>query len=269
MGLDRIQDRVLQRFTNIKTVLSWMRFASNWPEMVKHRNDVLPPIRLRSGEVLHHGRFDSPLLLIDEVWLKQWYSIDAVPPSNGLMLDIGANIGSVTLYWARRVPSLRIHCYEPNPSAFETLRQNVDGNGLNGRATIHSEGVGRSAGTIRLWVDVPTDLSTAFSDTSPREGGRRIEVPIVGIDEVWRRAGGQQIWLLKVDTEGAEIDILEGASASFLAAVQHAIVEYHDNIRPGSFDRCRQVLEKAGFQCRVLHHPWKEGIIYARRANGG
>jgi FkbM family methyltransferase len=217
--------------------------------------------------VLHHGPFDSPLLLLDEVWIKRWYELGAIPPSGATMLDIGANIGSVSLYWANRAPSLRVHCYEPNPSAVDTLRQNVHANGLTQRVTIFPEGVGRAAGTLPLWVNIPTDLSTAYLDESPVEGGRRIGVPMVGIDDAWKRLNTPEIWLLKIDTEGAEVDILEGASTAFLASVRNAIVEYHDNIYPGSLERCQRLLERAGFQCRVLHHPWDEGVIYAQRAS--
>ena len=143
---------------------------------------------------------------------------------------------------------------------------NIAGNGLDQRAEVFPEGVGRSRGSLKLWVDIPTELSTAYLEKSPVEGGKRIEVPVVGIDEAWQRLGREKIWLLKIDTEGAEIDILEGASSSFLAAVENAIVEWHDNIVPGSLARCRAVLEGAGFQCRFRHHPWDEGIIYCQRS---
>ena len=71
--------------------------------------------------------------------------------------------------------------------------------------------------------------------------------------------------MLKIDTEGGEVEILEGASDRALAAVQNAVIEYHDNLVPGAFDRCRAVLERAGFTYRVVAHPWQEGIIYASR----
>jgi FkbM family methyltransferase len=58
-------------------------------------------------------------------------------------------------------------------------------------------------------------------------------VPVIGLDEIWQRINKKTIWLLKVDTEGAEVDILEGASETVLGATQNAIVEYHDNIFPG------------------------------------
>jgi FkbM family methyltransferase len=184
------------------------------------------------------------------------------------MLDIGANIGAVSLFWTQRSPSLRVHCYEPNPSALDTLRHNLEQNGLQERVAVFAEAVGRAAGTLGLWVDIPTELSTAYLEQSPVEGGRRIDVPAIDIDEAWRRLDHKDVWLLKVDTEGAEVDILEGASQRFLGVVHNAIVECHDNIYPGALVRCRAVLEGSGFHCRFRKHPWNESIIFARRGDG-
>jgi FkbM family methyltransferase len=244
-----------------------IRRTKNWDQVWKYRRQkhLLPPLHLRNGFVLNHGKLDSPLLLLDEVYIKRWYEIGARPPLNATMLDIGANIGSVTMFWAAMSPSLRIYAYEPNPSAFETLSRNVEANSLKNRVDIFPDAVGRGIGDLKLWVDVPTDLSTGYLNTSPSEGGRRITVPVIGLDEVWRRINKETIWLLKIDTEGAEVDILEGASEDVLGATQNAIVEYHDNIYPGAYERCRRVLDAAGFDCRVLVHPWQEGIIYCRR----
>ncbi len=262
-----IRKKATDKIEGLRRLSEWMRTLKNWRAVWKYQRqkEHLPPFELRNGVVLHHGPYDSPALLLDEVWVKQWYEIGRLPPADALMLDVGANIGSVSLYWAHKSPAMRVHCYEPNPAAVITLRRNIAANALGQRAEIFAEGVGRTAGSLKLWVDVPTDLSTGYMDSSPAEGGKRIEVPVVGIDEAWRRLGNKKIWLLKVDTEGAEVDILEGASASFLAAVENTIVEYHDNIVPGSFARARVVLEGAGFKCQFLHHPWKEGIIYGYR----
>jgi FkbM family methyltransferase len=244
-----------------------IRVTSNWPQVLQYRRrkDLLPPLRLRSGLVLHHGALDNPLLALSETFINRWYEIDATPPPNALMLDIGANIGAVSLFWAARWPSLRIHAYEPNPSAFATLQRNVEDNSLQDRVEVSRKAVGRGVGELELWVDVPTELSTGYLDESPSEGGRRLSVPMIGLDEVWHRVQKNEIWLLKIDVEGAEVDILEGASRAVLDGVANAIVEYHDNIYPGASTRCQRVLDAAGFDCRTLIHPWEEGIIYARR----
>ncbi len=181
------------------------------------------------------------------------------------MVDIGANIGMVTQFFALASPTLRVHAYEPNPCAFDALQRNIRDNRLTQRVTTSPEAVGRSSGELNLWVDVKTALSTGYSDSSPDQGGRRIKVPMIGLDEIWRRLQGGPIWLLKIDTEGAEGDILEGASKPALSAVRNAIIEYHDNIVPGVSQRCYDVLQASGFKWHTFVHPWNEGIIYATR----
>jgi FkbM family methyltransferase len=254
------------KIQGLRFLLALIRLTVNWTAVWGSRRtkDQLPSLRFRNGLVLHHGPYDSPIVLFDEVFVKRWYDIGP-PPAHATMLDVGANIGSVSLFWSAQSPTLRIHAYEPNPAAFETLQRNVQGNQLQPRMTIFPDAVGRASGTLHLWVDVPTDLSTAYGDQSPIEGGRRIPVAMVGLDEAWQRMNRGPIWLLKVDTEGAEADILEGASRQLLDAVQCAIVETHDNLNPGALARCRKVLEDAGFTCRVRLHAWDEGMIYATR----
>jgi hypothetical protein len=43
----------------------------------KHRRErhMLPPLRLRNGVVLHSGSYDSPVLLLNEVFIDRWYEI--------------------------------------------------------------------------------------------------------------------------------------------------------------------------------------------------
>ncbi|HXY08652.1 MAG TPA: FkbM family methyltransferase, partial [Terriglobales bacterium] len=215
--------------------------------------------------IVNHGKHDDPLLLLDEVFIRRLYDFKTDAPAGGVMVDIGANIGTVSQFFAFASPKLLIHAYEPNPAAFEMLQRNITDNQLHERVTAFPEAVGRESGELSLWVDVNTTLSTAYLESSPSEGGRRIKVPTITLDEVWNRLNRSPIWLLKIDTEGAEGDILESASSASLAAVQNAIVEYHDNIVPGVSKRCYKVLEAAGFTWRTHVHPWDEGIIYASR----
>lgn len=259
--------RVRGKVQGLRYLGNLTRLTVNWSAIWKSRRqrEGLPSFYLRNGLVLHHGPYDNPVLMLEEVFIKRWYDVGARPPANAAMLDIGANIGSVSLFWSAQSPTLRIHGYEPNPNAYETLQRNIAGNQLQTRVKTFSEAVGRTAGTLNLWIDVPTDLSTGYQDDPPKAGGRRVPVPVVSLNEAWRRLNHDPIWLLKIDTEGAETDILEGASRDLLNAVQYAIVETHDNIFPGALDRCRKVLEGAGFSCRVHLHPWDEAIVYATR----
>ena len=249
------------------TLGHFVQLLANWPAvwMCSHKRAPLPPLRFRNGLIVNHGKYDDPLLLLDEVFVRRLYNFKTDAPPDAIMVDIGANIGTVTQFFAWASPTLRVHAYEPNPAAYEMLQRNIKDNGLQQRVTASPEAVGRNSGHLSLWVEVNTTLSTAYTERSPGEGGKKIAVPMLGLDDVWRRLHEVPIWLLKIDTEGAEGDILEGASKSTLEAVQNAIIEYHDNIVPGVSERCYRVLEASGFKWRTFVHPWNEGIIYASR----
>ena len=78
------------------------------------RKRSIPPLRFRHGFTWHHGARDEPMLLFDEIFVDRFYE-PLGAPANAIVLDVGANIGAVTLFWAAGRPDLRFHAYEPNP----------------------------------------------------------------------------------------------------------------------------------------------------------
>ena len=129
------------------------------------------------------------------------------------MIDLGANVGAVSLDWAQRSRKLRIHAYEPNPATNTVLRQNIEANGLASRITVYDEAVGRESGELRLWTNVNSMTTTGYSDAPPTSDAIAMRVPLIDLNEVVRRANGGPVSLLKIDTEGAEADTLEGELA--------------------------------------------------------
>jgi FkbM family methyltransferase len=235
--------------------------ASVW--LRKKFQRPLPPFKFRNGYVWHHGPRDQPIMLFQEIFIDRFYEPLEAPP-NAIVFDVGANIGAVTLYWAVDRPDIRFHAYEPNPESFVTLKKNIEANRISSQLAAYNEAIGRSRGQVDLWIDVPTALSTSYGEP-PAEGARKISVPAITLDDAWERAGRSSIWMLKIDTEGAEGDILEAASDAMLDSVQKACIEWHDNIVPGVYARCVARLKAAGFKYHERFHPWNEGIIFASK----
>ena len=69
---------------------------------------------------------------------------------------------------------------------------------------------------------------------------------------------------VKIDAEGAEVEMLESASAAALAAIGEIALEYHDSIVPDARARCEAVLTRAGFVCRSMAFSHDQGILIAR-----
>src|SRR2546425_959767 len=104
------------------------------------------------------GRFEvvagrGDLGTISEIFVGRCYQARGFIPSDGdICLDIGANIGCVSLQWRFTNPSGRILAVEPHPRAIAVLRRNC---GLNPGAniTIVPSAVGSNDGTVELVID--------------------------------------------------------------------------------------------------------------------
>jgi FkbM family methyltransferase len=252
------------QFRALLTALRWFR---NWGIVWRYRARPwdLPPLRLRRGFILHHRPKDLPLLQIAEVLAGKCYRICMDEPRSGTIIDIGANIGLATLDWATRLQGVRVHAYEPHPETYEMLVVNIEENRLSRRVTAHEQAVGRSKGTVILHTSGVSVNNSAYGTGWLGDARGALMVPLVSFDEVVARCDGP-IGLVKIDAEGAETDILEGASTAALARARRFVIEVHDSFVPDSLARCERVLVRAGFHC-VDSDPWRAGlgILYAVR----
>lgn len=205
---------------------------------------VVPPLEFRNGLTLLHGEEDAPVFLFFEVFANGCYRRRFIPPRNGVIVDIGANIGAFTVDCAARFPSVTIDAYEPNPHTYRLLRQNIEANGLQDRVRTYPEAVGREAGVLKLWTGHGTIAATAYANPAEARG-LSVECRVVDLATVFARTR-RRIDLVKIDAEGAEADILEGGRAALSQAAQY-VGEYHEDRVPGVLGRCRSALEAGGF----------------------
>jgi FkbM family methyltransferase len=239
------------------------RHLENWREVwaAYSAAQLLPPLHFRRGFVLNHGPADDPILLLHTVFAKSEYGSLGAGRS-AVLIDIGANIGSVVLDRVSRDRTVVVHAYEPNPSTFETLRRNVRENGLESRVELFNEAVTRQNGVVLLWSGDSSVLSSTSAGAAV--GGASVSVPTVSLDCAIRRTGAQHV-AVKIDAEGAEVEMLEAASPAALQTIDEVALEYHDSIVPDARARCTEVLERAGLVCHASPFNAHQGILTARR----
>jgi hypothetical protein len=131
--------------------------------------------------------------------------------------------------------------------------------------TIRQQAVGRQAGTLTLRSMAERSTLTTAYENSRDETADEFTVSTVSLGEVIERcAADGPVRLVKIDTEGAEADILEGARRETLGAIEQFVLEYHDIFCPDALVRCEQVLTDAGFKYVVRPLAPGVGILYAR-----
>lgn len=142
---------------------------------------------------------------------------NAVLRAGDTILDIGSNVGTETLLYARMVGSQgKLLAFEPEPENFRVLKDLVELNGLS-QVDLHQEAVADRAGKLRFMPPVEMNCGVG---RLVHEGGRGeglIEVDTVVLDELMAAGHFSSARLMVMDVEGAELHVLRGAVRFFEA----------------------------------------------------
>jgi len=133
---------------------------------------------------------------------------ELVQPGMGAV-DIGANVGYYTLMLAGCVGDQgHVWAFEPEPRAFRSLTANVERNGYGERITAVERAVASSTGVGALYLSASNQGNhTLFQGAGGARGS--VAVRTVSLDEFFPT--GQAVDFLKIDVEGAETRVLQGA----------------------------------------------------------
>jgi FkbM family methyltransferase len=146
-----------------------------------------------------------------------------------VILDVGACEGMFSIMMAKLFPHARIIAIEPVPRTYYHMVRNI---GLNGCTNIEplNVGLGKEIGTKTMFVGLKGDSGGSSSEmTFNPEWHEKVEVEIIGMDDLFESQNIDRVRLLKMDVEGMEYDILY--NTSMLERVDYFTEELHINAR--------------------------------------
>lgn len=221
--------------------------------------DFLVFLRLR-GKLIKKGRYkefkikiysdyifipDSSSFLssFKPIFVDKIYKFNPIQ-KKPVILDIGANIGLSTIYFSKVYKDANIIAYEADPVIFSYLKKNCSH--LSNMPTLKNKAV---------WSE---DSSLYFKSTGDDAGKivskkdhDTLEVESENISDILTRH--DKIDMLKIDIEGAEIEVMIAAS-EHLRRVKSLFVEYHSICSQDQrLEELLEVLAKVGF--RYFIHP--------------
>lgn len=142
------------------------------------------------------------------------------------VIDVGASRGQFATFALHRFPACKLLCFEPLPDALMVLRQVVPSD----RATIHPAALGKEQAELELHVSARDDSSSLLPigtrqvEAFPGTEEQRRERVQVDLLKDFLGAGLPRPTLLKIDVQGYELAVLEGAGHS-LNLVDEVFVE--------------------------------------------
>ncbi|MCX6704886.1 MAG: FkbM family methyltransferase, partial [Candidatus Woesebacteria bacterium] len=141
---------------------------------------------------------------INEVFGDNDYKIHFSNKS-ATIIDIGANIGTFSIFAAYKMPYAKILSYEPGRKAFLQLRENILLNEMDGRVFPNKLAVYKNKSSIKLYDSGRTGLGSVYRV----RGEKKFEVvPTTTLEGIFIKNKIKVCDYLKIDCEGAEYEIL-------------------------------------------------------------
>jgi hypothetical protein len=144
-------------------------------------------------------------------------------------IDVGASEGMYTLYFLARTPAKKVFAFEPSEDELRQLKSNLALNGL--------------AETPRLEI-VPKCVGASVTEEQ------------VTLDSLAERM--DQPCLVKVDIDGGEVSLLDGARDLLRSPETRWIIEVHSNALQG---KCLEILQAANYRTLVVRNAWWRNFL--------
>ena len=190
-----------------------------------------------------------------------WAAMRAILRPGDVAIDVGGHIGVMTCYLGALVGlDGRVEAFEPVPENRTRLLHHVLLNGLLSCVQVHANAVGRTASRVLFHCNADNDGGGALWDVrthpvnekSRAAGDRAMPVYLDTLDDVIFSTG---VRLVKIDTEGAELEVLAGAERTITRDQPYVIAEInrHGLQQMGATEReLRGFLTDRGYRCFLL-----------------
>jgi len=197
----------------------------------------LPFIDIRMGDVdLRLSDVEDSKSIVDfaDELYQDIYELEKMDLRPGdVFIDVGANIGFVSLFVAKKYPGTKVLAFEPAPDTFNALAKNVSRNNAQNVIVINQAVNGDGRDLELLIMPGDSGASNAFGteevvDRFTRDmGATVVTVPATTLDKVFEEYEIAKCKVLKLDCEGAEYEVLR--TTDVLGKIDHIVMELHIN----------------------------------------
>lgn len=208
---------------------------------------------------------------ITERGIDMFADLDTYLPHTRIatVFDVGANVGQSARRYAEEFPAAIIHSFEPVAGTFAQLASSVPG-----RVRCHQIALGATADVGSMVKQGKTEMFYLLGDRPAPPSAALEQVSIDTLDNFCERHDIQRIDLLKIDTEGSDMAVLQGAER-LLREQRVGIIQVEASMNSGnrhhvSFGAFMTHLEANGYRLFGIYEQWPEwptGEPHMRRSN--
>jgi FkbM family methyltransferase len=150
-----------------------------------------------------------------------------VESTDPVVIDVGANVGQTIDLMRRTFSKPIIYSFEPNPDLVQALRNRYEIGGV----VVESVALGNSEGTATFYQSENSELSSLLEPDRHKENPfaatklrTQLSVAVTRLDSWLKKRPLKKIDILKIDTQGFDLEVLRGASAAFDARIVEMVL---------------------------------------------
>lgn len=144
-----------------------------------------------------------------------------------VIIDIGANVGIVSFFFAKKYPNAKIFAFEPHPTNFENLKRGLQLNQIKNIKVFNLAVSSESNTNVKIHLHENNTSASSVFRFLPHDPF--VEVKTISLDDIISDNEISHIDFLKIDCEGSEFDILENSKLfkDNKIIIENMFIEFH------------------------------------------
>lgn len=201
-------------------------------------------------EVISHcSYFETVFLEITRKYLSK----------NPVIVDVGANIGNHTLFWANECDAKKIYAFEPVPLTFKILKKNIKINNLQERVKLYNIGLSDENTNAEIISFDPENMGG--TRLRKAEDSTKGDIPLRMLDSL--KIKEEKIDLIKIDVEGMDYRVLTGAIETIKKYKPVIMVESFDE----EYNISSRILKALGYKQEQNLGSFEYIFVYDKKRN--
>lgn len=183
----------------------------------------------------------SDVFMFEQIFVDNQYNIE-IKFEPKTIIDLGANVGFASVYFANKFPDAKILAIEPDESNYQAAIKNLN---AYKNVSLIKGAIWNKSENINL---IDSGHGEAAYMVKPGEGENMIRA--YTIPEIFKILNVEEVDILKIDIEGSEKEIFEDGDA-WINKAKIIIVETHDRYKPGTSKAVFNAIGKYDFSLEL------------------